>query len=309
MALQKIKLKKGDKTTTLDSVVFNGVNCDKVYAKTSDNATYILVYDKHGGTMKQRIIAGNWKMNPETLSEAEQLISNICAGLKTANTDGSKVIVFPPSCFLIPVMQKIQKENMTDKISVGAQNVYFERKGAYTGEISAPQVKSIGCEYVLVGHSERRYYFAETNEICNKKIKAASEAGLTVLYCVGETLEERESNVSNEIVRMQLASGLYGLTAEQVSNLAIVYEPVWAIGTGKTATSAQANEMCSVIRKYVQELYDAATAENVTICYGGSVNGGNALEIISQPDIRGVLIGGASLKQDFIDIAKDIISM
>jgi len=309
MAIKKIRLVNGNHTTTLNRVVFNGVNCDKVYARTSENAMFILVYDKNGGTMKSRIIAGNWKMNPETLGEAKQLISNICNNLKSVNTDGIKVIVFPPSCFLMPVAQIIQEKGMTDKISVGAQNIYFVNAGAFTGEISAPQIKSIGCEYVLIGHSERRDYFAETSEMCSKKIQAALIEGLKVLYFVGETLEERESKVSQEVVRMQLASGLYNVTTDQMSNLIIVYEPVWAIGTGKTITPEQASDMCRVIREYIQEMYDGDISRNVTICYGGSVKGGNVKELMAKPDIDGVVVGGASLTTNFTDIVGEIISM
>ena len=203
-----------------------------------------------------------------------------------------------PAIDIIPVGEVIKGTN----ISLGAENVYFEDKGAYTGEISAPMLKDAGVKYVIVGHSERRQYFGETDEDVNKKIKKILEYGMTPIMCCGETLEQREMDITIEHIRMQIKKGLYGLTAEDAEKVVIAYEPIWAIGTGKTATSQQAQEVCAEVRKVVGEVYGADTAEKVRVQYGGSVNGKNAAELFAMADIDGGLVGGASLKEDFENI-------
>ena len=180
-------------------------------------------------------------------------------------------------------------------VHVGAQNVHFEKSGAYTGEVSADMLVDLGVEYVVIGHSERRQYFAETDETVNKRTRAALAAGLKPIVCVGESLTQREQGVTEELVRMQVKIALKDVTEEQVKNVIIAYEPIWAIGTGRTATSDQAQEVCAAIRKVVGELYGEAVAEGMTIQYGGSMNPGNAAELLAKPDVDGGLIGGASL--------------
>ena len=184
-------------------------------------------------------------------------------------------------------------------VEVGAENMYFETKGAYTGEISADMLVDAGVKYVIIGHSERRDYFKEDDALLNKKVKKAFEAGLTPILCCGETLEQREMGITLDWIRMQIKSDLVGITADQVASMVIAYEPIWAIGTGKTATTEQAQEVCKAIRDCIAEIYGTATAEAVRIQYGGSVNAQNAAELFAQPDIDGGLVGGASLKADF----------
>lgn len=244
--------------------------------------------------MRKKIIAGNWKMN-KTPSEAVELAKMLKAKV---DTDKSNVVFCVPAIDIIPVGEVIKGTN----IALGAENVYFEDKGAYTGEISAPMLKDAGVKYVIVGHSERRQYFGETDEDVNKKIKKILEYGMTPIMCCGETLEQREMDITIEHIRMQIKKGLYGLTAEDVEKVVIAYEPIWAIGTGKTATSQQAQEVCAEVRKVVGEVYGADTAEKIRIQYGGSVNGKNAAELFAMADIDGGLVGGASLKEDFENI-------
>ena len=244
--------------------------------------------------MRKKIIAGNWKMN-KTPSEAVELAKMLKAKV---DTDKSDVVFCVPAIDIIPVGEFIKGTN----IALGAENVYFEDKGAYTGEISAPMLKDAGVKYVIVGHSERRQYFGETDEDVNKKIKKILEYGMTPIMCCGETLEQREMDITIEHIRMQIKKGLYGLTAEDAEKVVIAYEPIWAIGTGKTATSQQAQEVCAEVRKVVGEVYGADTAEKIRIQYGGSVNGKNAAELFAMADIDGGLVGGASLKEDFENI-------
>ena len=244
--------------------------------------------------MRKKIIAGNWKMN-KTPSEAVELAKMLKAKV---DTDKSDVVFCVPAIDIIPVGEVIKGTN----IALGAENVYFEDKGAYTGEISAPMLKDAGVKYVIVGHSERRQYFGETDEDVNKKIKKILEYGMTPIMCCGETLEQREMDITIEHIRMQIKKGLYGLTAEDAEKVVIAYEPIWAIGTGKTATSQQAQEVCADVRKVVGEVYGADTAEKIRIQYGGSVNGKNAAELFAMADIDGGLVGGASLKEDFENI-------
>lgn len=240
---------------------------------------------------RRKIIAGNWKMNM-TPSEAVKL----CAQLKDlVKTDDADVVYCVPAIDIIPVVEAVKGTN----VAVGAENMYFEDKGAFTGEISASMLVDAGVKYVIIGHSERREYFHETDELLNKKVKKAIEAGLIPILCCGETLEQRETGITLDWIRMQIKLDLSGVAASDVANMVIAYEPIWAIGTGKTATADQAQEVCGAIRKCIGEMYDAATAEKVRIQYGGSVKGENAAEIFGKPDIDGGLVGGASLKEDF----------
>ncbi len=240
---------------------------------------------------RRKIVAGNWKMNM-TPSQAVAL----CEELKdVVKSDSVDVVYCVPAIDIVPVVEAVKGTN----VEVGAENMYFEEKGAYTGEISAEMLVDAGVKYVIIGHSERRDYFKEDDALLNKKVKKAFEAGLTPILCCGETLEQREMGVTMDWIRLQIKSDLVGVTADQVKEMVIAYEPIWAIGTGKTATTQQAQEVCKGIRDCIAEMYDAATAEAVRIQYGGSVNAGNAAELFAQPDIDGGLVGGASLKKDF----------
>ena len=207
------------------------------------------------------------------------------------------LLALPVTVFaaIVPVVEAVKGSN----VAVGAENMYFEEKGAYTGEISASMLVDAGVKYVIIGHSERRDYFKEDDALLNKKVKKAFEAGLTPILCCGETLEQREMGITLDWIRMQIKSDLVGVSAEQVASMVIAYEPIWAIGTGKTATTEQAQEVCKAVRDCIAEIYDDATAQAVRIQYGGSVNAGNAAELFAQPDIDGGLVGGASLKADF----------
>lgn len=249
--------------------------------------------------MRKQIIAGNWKMHTD-LAEATILVEGIKAALAEGEVS-REVVVCPPFTGLSTVADLIED---TD-VRLGAQNMYFEPKGAFTGEVSPLMLTDVGCHYVILGHSERREYFSESDALINQKIKAAFQYDLIPILCVGESLAQREANETQSFIDSQLTAGLEGLTAEQVSQMVIAYEPIWAIGTGKTATAEQAGEVCTAIRAKVAALFDAATAEALRIQYGGSVKGSNAKEILSQPDIDGALVGGASLKtDDFMAIIK-----
>ena len=244
---------------------------------------------------RKAIIAGNWKMN-KTASEAAVLVDELIPAVKDATCE---VVICTPFTDLVTAVAKTKGTN----IHVGAENVHFEKSGAFTGEISADMLVDLGVEYVIVGHSERRQYFAETDQTVNKRTLAALNAGLKVILCVGESLQQREEGVTEELVRMQTKIALRDVTAEQMANVVIAYEPVWAIGTGKTATAEQANEVCHYIREVVAGLYDRTAADGLTIQYGGSMNAKNAAELLAQPDVDGGLIGGASLKPaDFVEI-------
>jgi len=243
---------------------------------------------------RRRIVAGNWKMN-KTPSEAVALVNELKPLVESDDVD---VVYCVPAVDIVPVVEAVKGTN----VKVGAENLYTEDKGAYTGEISADMLVDAGVEYVVIGHSERREYFNETDEFLNKKVKKAIEKGLTPILCCGETLEQREMGVTMDWIRLQIKSDLTGVAASDVAKLVIAYEPIWAIGTGKTATSVQAEEVCAGIRACVAEMYDQATADAVRIQYGGSVNAGNAKELFSKPNIDGGLVGGASLKADFGDI-------
>jgi len=241
--------------------------------------------------MRKRIIAGNWKMN-KTLDEAVALAKSLKG--KVVDQFDADVVLCPPFTNLASVHEIIADS----PIGLGAQNVFWEEKGAYTGEISAEMLKSVGCEYVIIGHSERRQYFHETDETVNKKIKRALEAGLIPIVCVGEMLSQREAGKTQDVVGIQVKGSLAGLSEEQVRQLIIAYEPVWAIGTGAVATPDQAQDVHKFIRTTLGELYDENLAQSVRIQYGGSMKPGNAAELLSQPDIDGGLIGGASLNAD-----------
>ena len=240
---------------------------------------------------RKKIVAGNWKMNM-TPSQAVALCDELKELVKSDDVD---VVYCVPAIDIVPVVEAVKGTN----VEVGAENMYFEAKGAYTGEISAEMLVDAGVKYVIIGHSERRDYFKEDDALLNKKVKKAFEAGLTPILCCGETLEQREMGVTMDWIRLQIKSDLVDISAEQVKSMVIAYEPIWAIGTGKTATTEQAQEVCKGVRDCIAEMYDEATAAAVRIQYGGSVNAGNAAELFAQPDIDGGLVGGASLKPDF----------
>lgn len=247
--------------------------------------------------MRTPIIAGNWKMN-NTKEAGVKLINELAPLVKDAQ---ATVVVCPTFTTLDAVIKVVSGTN----IHVGAQNVHWEEKGAYTGEIAPSMLKEIGVEYVIIGHSERREYFGETDETVNKRVKAAIQAGIVPIMCCGESLETREAGTTNEFVGGQVKAGLSGLTAEQVANLVIAYEPIWAIGTGKTATSDQANEVCKFIRETVAAEFGQDAADRVRIQYGGSVKPATIAELMAKSDIDGALVGGAALKaDDFSKIVK-----
>ena len=241
--------------------------------------------------MRRKIIAGNWKMN-KTPSEAVELVNMLKPLCANEDVD---VVFCVPAIDIIPAMEAAKGSN----IEIGAENMYFEESGAYTGEISPAMLTDVGVKYVVLGHSERREYFAETNETVNKKMLKAFEHGITPIMCCGESLEQREQGVTMDFIRQQVKVGFLGVTAEQAATAVIAYEPIWAIGTGKTATTAQAQEVCAEIRKCIAEIYDDATAAAIRIQYGGSVNAKTAPDLFAQADIDGGRVGGASLKADF----------
>lgn len=238
--------------------------------------------------LRQAAIAGNWKMN-KTRPEAKALITDLVPLVKDA---GCGVVICVPFTNLETALDATKGTN----IKVGAENCHWAKSGAFTGEISADMLSEMGVEYVVIGHSERRQYFGETDATVNQRIRAALDSGLNVILCVGELLEQRESGITEEIVGMQTKAALVGVSKEELKKITIAYEPVWAIGTGKTATAQQANEVCHYIRSVVAGLYDQNDADAMTIQYGGSMNPKNADELLAQPDVDGGLIGGASLK-------------
>lgn len=251
--------------------------------------------------MRQTIIAGNWKMN-KTPSQAVAFIQELKP--LVANVTHCEVVVCPPSICLPAVAEACKGSN----IGVGAQNVHWEANGAFTGEIAADMLLDIGVKYVIIGHSERRQYFGETDETVNKRTKAALAAGLIPLTCIGEVLEEREGNQTEAVLERQIRLGFAGISADDMKKVVVAYEPVWAIGTGKTATPEMAEETHKFIRKVLSDLFGAAAADVVRIQYGGSMKAENAKELVAQPDIDGGLIGGASLKaisfKDLIENAR-----
>ena len=249
--------------------------------------------------MRKTVIAGNWKMNND-LRESEKLIVEL-KNLLQNEKPNCDVIVCPPYTSLSEASKLLKGS----QIKLGAQNMHFEENGAFTGEVSAMMLKSVGCEYVILGHSERRHIFGESNEMINKKIKKALSAGLKPIFCVGELLEERERGTTNDVVKKQILKGLAEISADEMKNIIVAYEPVWAIGTGKTASPAQAQEVHEFIRDLVEITYSLEVANDLVIQYGGSVKPDNAKELISQKDIDGALVGGACLKADsFMGIIK-----
>ncbi len=247
--------------------------------------------------MRKKIIAGNWKMN-KTPSEAKALVEAIAAKVSGAACD----VVVCPTAICIP--SAIDAANGTN-IAVGAQNVHFKENGAYTGELAGNMLKEAGVEYVIIGHSERRQYFGETDETVNLRTQAALAAGLIPIVCVGESLIEREQGITDDTVRRQTKVAFLGIDKADAEKIVIAYEPVWAIGTGKTATADQADEVCGIIRETIKGLYGEDTAEKIRIQYGGSMNAANAAELLAKPNIDGGLIGGASLKPDDFAVIVD----
>lgn len=244
--------------------------------------------------LRKAIIAGNWKMN-NTRPQAKALLEEIKP--LVANAVGKVEVV---ACVPFTNLETAVHVTAGSNVKIGAENVHFEEKGAFTGEVSAPMLTELGVEYVVIGHSERRQYFGETDETVNKRTKAALKAGLKAIVCVGELKWERECHITEEVVGRQIKLDLWDVSAEELKNVVIAYEPVWAIGTGLTATPEQAEEVCAFIRATLAKLYDQATADAVTIQYGGSMNAKNAAELLAKPNIDGGLIGGASLRaEDF----------
>lgn len=248
---------------------------------------------------RRPFIAGNWKMN-KTVGEATALVREL-RGLVSMVRDRVEIAVAPPFTALYPVAKALEDSN----ISLAAQNCHWEASGAYTGEVSTGMLQEVGCRYVIIGHSERRQFFGETDETVNRRLQAVLRAGLLPILCVGETLAEREGNRTLEVVGRQLKGGLAGFAAGDVGGFVVAYEPVWAIGTGKTATSDQAQEVHAFIREQLTLLHGQQTANRIRIQYGGSVKPENAAELLSKPDVDGALVGGASLKAgDFAGIIK-----
>ena len=241
--------------------------------------------------VRKAIIAGNWKMNM-TPSQAVILIETLKPLVKNDDVD---VVFCVPAIDIIPAVEAAKGTN----IQIGAENMYFEEKGAFTGEIAPDMLTDAGVKYVIIGHSERREYFAETDETVNKKVLKAFEHNITPIICCGESLTQREQGVTIDFIRQQIKIAFLNVTAAQAATAIIAYEPIWAIGTGKVATTEQAQEVCKAIRDCIAEIYDAATAEAIRIQYGGSVSASSAPELFAQPDIDGGLVGGASLKPDF----------
>lgn len=247
--------------------------------------------------LRKAVIAGNWKMNKNP-EETKALLAEVAPLVKDA---ACEVVACVPFIDLPAAVETAKGTN----IKIGAQNCHWEESGAFTGEIAANMLTSIGVSYVIIGHSERRTYFGETDQTVNQRIRAALDAGLSVILCVGETLEQREQGITEELVALQTKIALLGVTKEELARIIIAYEPIWAIGTGRTATSAQAGEVCRAIRSVIAALYDKQTADAFTIQYGGSMNAKNAAELLAQGDVDGGLIGGASLKAaDFAEIVR-----
>jgi triosephosphate isomerase (TIM) len=250
---------------------------------------------------RPKIVAGNWKMNLD-LAAAQALTSEIVQILtdESSASAGVQVVICPSAPLLMPVGRLLE-----GRVALGAQNAHHQTSGAYTGEVAAGLLASVGCKYVILGHSERRQYNGETDELLAQKLPAAFAAGLKPLFCIGETLAEREADQTFVVLERQLKNGLFGISAADFANATIAYEPVWAIGTGRTATSAQAQEVHAFIRAQVAAQYGAAVADATAILYGGSCNAQNARELFAQPDVDGGLIGGAALKaRDFVTITQ-----
>ncbi|MCS7027823.1 MAG: triose-phosphate isomerase [Bacteroidia bacterium] len=252
---------------------------------------------------RTKIIAGNWKMHL-SYSEAIELTEQILIQSKDHLNDYTKIILFVPFVYAHPIAQKCAQH---PHIYVGVQNMYYEKAGPYTGEISPVMLNSIGIKAVIIGHSERRNLFYEQDELLAKKVKSAIEHGLLPVFCVGETLQERETDKTQEVIDTQLKKGLFHLSTEEIKKVVIAYEPVWAIGTGKNATAEQAQSVHAYIRKQIEANYHPAISDSIPILYGGSLKPENAAELLSSPDVDGGLIGGASLKaQDFVAILRSV---
>ena len=250
--------------------------------------------------LRKAVIAGNWKMN----KDRQETVSLIRALAPLTADPGCEVVLCVPFTDLETARRCVAEEK-ADWLHIGAQNCHWAVSGAFTGEISAPMLREMGVEYVILGHSERRQYFGESDRTVQQRVRAALDAGLTVILCVGELLEQREQGITEEICGMQVKAALKGVAPEELARLIIAYEPVWAIGTGKTATAEQAQEVCAFIRSVVARLYGQAAADALTIQYGGSMNAANAAQLLEKPDVDGGLIGGASLKApDFATIVK-----
>jgi triosephosphate isomerase len=249
--------------------------------------------------MRKKVIAGNWKMN-KNLGESISLLKEI--KLAVLNYAGKVDVILCPPFTSLETGANLLKES---SVKLGAQNMHFEESGAFTGEISASMLKSVGCEFIILGHSERRTIFNESNEIINKKMKKAFSSGLKPIFCVGETLEERETNLTEKVIQIQITEGLKDIPECDIKHTIIAYEPVWAIGTGRNATSQQAEDVHIFIRNLIKNLYSSSISENIIIQYGGSVKGDNSKELLSMPNIDGALVGGACLKADsFVEIIK-----
>lgn len=238
--------------------------------------------------MGKYIIAGNWKMN-KLPSETYDFVKEVAEATKGASCE---VVCCTPFVCLAPAIEAAKGTH----VKIGAENLHFENKGAYTGEVSADMLKDMGVDYVIIGHSERREYFAETDETVNKKVKKALEKGLLPILCCGESLDQREAGITMDFITIQIKKAFAGISADDAKKVVVAYEPIWAIGTGKTATDEQAEEVCGEIRKVLAGLYDEATAKAITIQYGGSMNAANCAGLLAKPNIDGGLIGGASLK-------------
>ena len=253
--------------------------------------------------MRKKIVAGNWKMN-KTFEEAGILVSEVMAMVGDEVTGNARVVLCVPFPYLVPVRNQLGRNT---RIELGAQNCSEHEAGAYTGEVSAAMLRSIGIPYVILGHSERRQYFGEDGKLLAGKVDMALKYGLTPIFCCGEPLDVREKNEHEKLVKRQVEEALFHLDAASVGKVVIAYEPVWAIGTGKTATAAQAQQMHAVIRQHLASKYEASVADDITILYGGSVNAANAKELFANPDVDGGLVGGASLKsREFTEIIKAI---
>jgi len=247
------------------------------------------------------IVIANWKMNPTTLTETRQLFNSIKNGLK--NIKNVEIIICPPFPYLLEFSARWRKS----QVRLGAQNCFWEEKGPFTGEISARQLKDLGCQYVILGHSERRKYFSETDEIINKKLKAALRAKLKPIFCVGEKLEERKGGKTQMVLKHQIEKGLKGIKKREIKNLVLAYEPVWAVGTGRPCSTNEAQIMSLFLRKIVAENYSSSVAKNLPVLYGGSVDSKNAKDYVLEARMSGLLIGGASLKiKEFVKIIKSV---
>ncbi|MEO2032720.1 MAG: triose-phosphate isomerase [Planctomycetaceae bacterium] len=256
--------------------------------------------------MRRFLVAGNWKMNTDQASGST--LATALASAASAKHDAVDVLVCPP----FPYLSAIGSATRGSRIQLGAQDVYFEASGAFTGEVSVAMLKDVGCSYVIVGHSERRHVMGESDDTINKKVRAGIDGGLQVILCIGELLSERESGQTENVLDRQLAGGLSGISEQEAGDLVIAYEPVWAIGTGVTATTDQAESAHAYIRKWVAERYNSAFADRLRILYGGSVKADNAEKLMQEPNVDGALVGGASLKADsfvpIIDAAKHLAS-